>query len=97
MQKLLKENQQLRMEREILKKRRSSLRKKSNKYGFIRKQQKTYPVAVLWRVMQVIPVLITPSLSSMKRQKKPRKMKSLKLKFVKFSMTLNRLMVLVVW
>lgn len=52
------ENEQLRMEREIIKKAgwiSSSLLCKGNrmKYGFIREQLKTYPVTVLCRVMQV--------------------------------------------
>ncbi len=51
---LRRENEQLRMEREIIKKGRSLLCQGNRiKYGFIREQQKTYPVTVLCRVMEV--------------------------------------------
>ena len=51
---LRKDNEQLRMEREILKKdRRLICERNPMKYGFIQEQQKTFPVTVLCRVMGV--------------------------------------------
>ena len=60
LQRLRKEIQQLRMDREILIPTRGTRKGQSllcqgsrMKYGFIREQQKTYPVTSLCRVMQV--------------------------------------------